>query len=110
MKKVNILGVEYEIIKEVNQEKCVNNNANGMCEFYDKKILLDNWEESKETFLNANECKNITLRHEIIHAFLFESGLAYNSKDNWALNEEMVDWIAIQFPKLLKAFRDVEVI
>jgi len=49
------------------------------------------------------------LRHEIIHAFLYESGLYGSSlsSDRWALNEEMVDWLAIQFPKILKAFEDV---
>ena len=34
------------------------------------------------------------IRHELVHAFLFESGLSVNS---WADNEEIVDWIAIQF-------------
>jgi len=45
--------------------------------------------------------KNI--RHELIHAFLSESGLWANC--DWA-KEEMVDWLAIQFPKLLKAFTE----
>ena len=44
------------------------------------------------------------IRHEILHAFLYESGLEGNS---WAINEEMVDWLAIQFPKIEKAFREV---
>ena len=43
-------------------------------------------------------------RHEIVHAFLFESGLAENSE--WAQNEEMVDWIAKQGPKLIKAWQE----
>ena len=42
------------------------------------------------------------IRHELVRAFAYESGLAENSP--WALNEEMTDWIAIQFPKMLKAF------
>ena len=46
---------------------------------------------------------NKVKRHEIIHAFLFESGLAENSY--WAQNEEMVDFFAIQAPKLFKAFK-----
>ena len=45
-------------------------------------------------------------RHEIIHAFLFESGLAENS--SWAQNEEMVDFFAIQFPKLVEAFKEAD--
>ena len=47
-------------------------------------------------------------RHEIIHAFLFESGLAENSE--WAQNEEMVDFFAIQFPKLMEAFKNADAI
>ena len=43
-------------------------------------------------------------RHEIIHAFLCESGLAENS--TWAQEEEMVDWFAKQAPKLIKAWKE----
>lgn len=42
------------------------------------------------------------IRHELIHAILFESGLCCNS---WAENEEIVDWFAIQFPKLEALFQ-----
>lgn len=43
-----------------------------------------------------------TLRHEIIHAFFYESGLWCDSAtaDHWAMNEEMIDWFALQFPKI----------
>ena len=99
--KVNILGEEWQIINETNQEKCVNNDANGLCEWCERKILLDDWEETNNTINNPVEYKKKTLRHEIIHAFLFESGLAHNSE--WATNEEMVDYFAIQFPKMVKA-------
>lgn len=50
------------------------------------------------------------LRHEITHAFLNESGLQHCSSvpmGAWARHEEMVDWIAIQFPKIMKAFQEV---
>lgn len=49
-----------------------------------------------------------TLRHEITHAFLFESGLEDNSNeaDAWARNEEMVDWIAFQGPKIYAAWQE----
>ncbi len=47
-----------------------------------------------------------TLRHEIIHAFFAESGL--HSDSDYAENEELVDWIAIQFPKMLKVFQEVD--
>ena len=53
------------------------------------------------------------LRHEIIHAFLSESGLEASGNSfggSWAQNEEMVDWIAIQAPKLFAAFSEVDAI
>lgn len=54
-----------------------------------------------------------TLRHEIIHAFLTESGLhgnTYNVDGGWAMNEEMVDWFAIQSPKIMRVFEELEVL
>ena len=48
------------------------------------------------------------IRHELTHALLFESGLSNDS--SWAENEEVVDWIAIQFPKMIKAFEEVDCI
>ena len=45
------------------------------------------------------------IRHELVHAFLFESGLG---ADSWGINEEIVDWIAYQFPKMAEAFGKVD--
>ena len=51
----------------------------------------------------------VVLRHEIIHAFLNESGL----KDNFehtshaGHEETMVDWIAIQFPKIATVYKEL---
>ena len=45
---------------------------------------------------------------QIVHAFLYESGLrqnAYGSKC-WAKNEEMIDWMAIQIPKIQRAYKE----
>ena len=51
-------------------------------------------------------------RHEIIHAFLFESGLDISSgkADNWAVNEEMVDWFCIQIPKIQRCMQEAGVL
>ena len=41
-------------------------------------------------------------RHELAHAFLYECGL--NDSSDWARNEELIDWLAIQFPKIQALF------
>lgn len=61
-------------------------------------------DEEKEIYTKS------TLRHEITHAFLNESGLSDNAnqyRHSWAINEEMVDWIAIQSPKIFKVFQEL---
>lgn len=57
------------------------------------------------TLKNIENYKKKITRHEIIHAFLFESGLDFNS---WGRNEEFVDWLALQFPKIIKAFEEAK--
>ena len=57
------------------------------------------------------EYRKQVLRHEIVHAFLFESGLDINSNksEEWARNEEMIDWLAIQFHKIEKVFKELDI-
>ncbi|MEG2050902.1 MAG: hypothetical protein RR012_01230 [Oscillospiraceae bacterium] len=102
MQKLNILGTEYEIcfLKEYEDPKL--SDCNGYAELYSKKIVVKEPESHPMNVENIIEFKNKVLRHEIIHAFLFESGLGYNSE--WAGNEEVIDWFAIQSSKLIDAF------
>ncbi len=115
--KVNILGTEYKIIiEDYDTPELKGKNRMGYC-FTDAKEIhiedLDTDEEWKEERKEVKrERMNIILRHEIIHAFLDESGLNQNSNEvtAWAINEEMVDWIAIQSPKLFAAFKEADCI
>ena len=78
--------------------------CDGFCDETTKEIVVENYkrgQQGEKGRLEIQEKKNI--RHEIVHAFLFESGLAENSE--WAQNEEMVDWFACQAPKIYAAFR-----
>ena len=47
---------------------------------------------------DAYQSKEQILRHELIHAFLFETGLGFCS--DWATNEEMVDYFARNWTKI----------
>ena len=109
--KINILGTEYTILEQSESENPKLKDANGLCEMYSKEIIIDKMEYAKDDVMTINnlaEFKSKVLRHEIIHAFLAESGLRNNS--TWAENEEMVDWIAIQFPKMLKVFNELKLL
>lgn len=68
-------------------------HSNGVIE----EILIFNYKQSAESVKDLIAYQKKVLRHEIVHAFLYESGLwqnAYGSKC-WAKNEEMIDWMAI---------------
>lgn len=100
-KRINILGTPYVILyqNEGENPKLIENN--GFCEQYSKRIVIDDGSSTKGdplTVENYEEFEKKVLRHELIHAFLGESGLRSNSE--WAENEEMVDYFAIQFEKI----------
>lgn len=113
--KINILGTEYSIVvKKYNEDETFERHSiEGYCDDWTKQIVVcdmstyKGWEhEPPETIVAAQK---ETLRHEIVHAFFGESGLACSSntvEGPWAKNEELVDWIAMQGPKIYKAWQE----
>ena len=112
-KKVSILGTEYSIeTHKVSEDVYMRENRlAGYCSEDNKQIIIADVSE-EEFFVGMDEKAqkiyyNKTLRHEIIHAFLNESGLSDCASVPvcaWSKHEEMVDWIAIQFPKIQKVY------
>lgn len=116
-KKVNILGTTYAVRKISPGEDVYMSKMHfgGVCDGGTKTITIINLKELPDF---ADEPKEVIvakekeiLRHEIVHAFLNESGLEWNSSPveiAWAKNEEMVDWFALQFPKIYKAYIEMD--
>ena len=112
---VSILGTPYEIIvKKYDEEDAFERRSiAGFCDGYAKEIVIcdmhtyKEWDnESEKTIVAAQKQ---TIRHEIVHAFFYESGLWDNSfgiDNSWAKNEEMVDWIALQGEKIYNAWKE----
>ena len=110
MKKVNILGTEYTIEVKTKAEDKWLKDIDGYCDKTSKKIVVAAEDEESQLEIYSEYQKKIT-RHEIIHAFLFESGLHENFKhEQWGHDETLVDWVAVQFPKMLKVFQEAECI
>lgn len=107
-KIVHILGTEYKIFIIEEGDYRHSNDADGWCDTQAKEILLYNFKQEVYSVRDLVAYQKKVLRHEIVHAFLYESGLwsCSLSGGSWAKNEEMVDWIAIQEPKLNKAFKE----
>lgn len=108
MTKVNILGTEYTIEILSAAEDDYLKRCDGYCDKTTKRIVVKEEDDDSELG-NFEVYKKVCLRHEIIHAFLFESGLHQNFKhDTWGHDETMIDWVATQFPKLLKVFEQAD--
>jgi len=111
--RINILGSEYMLEYSSYQENEKLKKMDGYTDFYMKRIVVEN--DFKDRLFDKTKIRNYQnkiLRHEIVHAFLFESGLECNSLKtfNWAENEEMVDWFAIQSPKLFKIYKELNIL
>ena len=103
---ISVLGTDVCVLfrKEEEDEKLVN-----MAGYYDSsknEIVVKIFEPDATSLGDLFQYQKEILRHEIIHAFLHESGVDACSCpcDSWATNEEMVDWFAIQSPKIFKLF------
>lgn len=114
---LNILGQEYSVkIKTKDEEpEFEKQNIVGYCDHYLKEIVIQDLSTDPSWDGNPEQTKLRgmleTARHEIVHAYLSESGLCASSfayDGGWAKNEEMVDWIAIQGEKIHDSFRFAE--
>lgn len=108
--KVSVLGTEYSLYLDVSPEDDpLLEDMNGYCDKTVKRIVVA--DRAKDSDLaDWMDYRRSVMRHELIHAFLFESGLGCDSV--WHVEgqehpEQTVDWIARQFPKILKAFQTV---
>ena len=110
--KINILGTPYTIIHKKESEDVKLREIAGYCD-YSSKIIV--WREENADEFTLNDLGFVykrVIRHEIIHAFMYESGIWCNSFNvaNWATNEEMTDWFAIQSPKIYKVFDKLNIL
>ena len=111
MKIVNVLGTDYKIfLRSINDDDKFE-ICDGYIDWSTKEIAV-RVEKEKEmcNLKDMNVLVKKVLRHEIVHAFLYESGLAEcsGSVDAWAKNEEMFDWFARQGEKIYKAWEEAE--
>ncbi len=110
-KIVSILGTEYEIVTDAPDEM-LPDNADGAMDQSIKRIVIAKFEPDSNSIKDLESYRKKVLRHEIIHAFLYESGLWNNSgtAESWGTSEEITDWFAIQSPKIMEVFQELGVV
>lgn len=102
--EVTILGTQYRISIDKTDKKLREHNCDGFCDKTTKRIVVDDMSDSD---LDDPEWyKRLVMRHEIVHAFFYESGLFQNFEPGH--DEILVDWIAAQVPKMMAAFQSAQ--
>lgn len=106
--KINILGSEWNIeYRNADADPSLDGRG-GYTDSSVKLIVISNRKRDDDV-VDFKEIQKQYLRHEIIHAFLYESGLGADFKHpNYGHDETMIDWIAIQFPKILAVFKEAD--
>ena len=108
-RNATVLGTEWSI--EFKERKADENLANcdGYCDETSKEIVVAIIEYQQGTVKNIDAYMKKVLRHELVHAFFYESGLGENVEHkSIGVDETTVDWIAFQFPKMLQTFKEAE--
>ncbi len=108
-----VLGTHYIIEYKKQSEDPKLLKCDGYCDYTTKRIVcLDRRKTSKMDVDNLDEVRKRILRHELLHAFMYESGLWCNTfgVDTWSENEEMTDWFAIQSPKIFELYKDLNLL
>lgn len=111
---VNILGTEYtlHICPDSKDKRFEQLNCDGFCDYSTKELFVSNYKDNlANREISVYDPRYIirnAIRHEMVHAFLFESGLGCDWEHKTFGHEETtVDWIAKQLEKMHEAYQSV---
>lgn len=101
---LDILGQPWTIVFASQAEDKLLEDCDGYCDKTTHRIVVSSMSEDC-TLGDPIQYKRKLIRHEIIHAYLYESGLHgcvdWNGGDS-EHPEMLVDWFAVQLPKIVK--------
>lgn len=104
-KIINVLGTPYRVDMVPESEDPKLKDMDGYMDPSIKRIVVADVNQrpaDNESVHNPEWFQKNIVRHELIHAFITESGL----EDAYWHNEDMVRWLAYMFPRLLVAFKE----
>lgn len=104
-KEVPVLGTVYKIFYEKKGKKYLDLECDG----------YTTW-DLKEIHVCSSGCKPYdrkVMRHEVLHAFMFESGYFGNENPRRKENihdEQIIDFWSVQLPKVFEVFKELEIL
>ena len=107
---IDILGMEWALEERSRADDARLSDCDGYCDWTARLIVIER--EITGDLYDMEQYIRKVKRHEIIHAFLFESGLAESALPTqaWAQNEEMVDWFSRLGERIYNAWKDADAV
>lgn len=107
---ISVLGTEYSVeFVPRDSDSYLAGLNNGYCDHTSKRLVISSLKTLKAEFDQPIEFLKKIVRHEVIHAFLYESGLQENFEHpKYGQEETIVDWMAVQFPKMLDIYKQLD--
>lgn len=106
---VTILGQPYRVLlcPRENDSYFDKANVDGYCEQFTHEIVVCSYSKDWETVDRRAVIEEI-IAHEVVHAYMYESGLGANwEHKQFGQEETTVDWIAYQVEKIHTTLQDV---
>jgi len=106
--KISVMGSEFKIIYTTEEEDPTIKGKSGVCYSLLQKIKIDQYiylDDADGSVAEAEKASKLLsllaiLRHEIIHAFFFQSGL--DSQCSFAVDEVLIDWLSLKLPEIVE--------
>lgn len=93
---IQILGSEWTVLFETEEENPRLTDSDGYSDPTNRTISIKKkYADELMNLADLDTYKRKVLRHEVVHAFLYESGLTSIARD-----ETVVEWIAVQISRL----------
>ncbi len=108
----DVLGSKWTLWFEDESSSPRYQKHNGWCDNSTKQCHVCYRTKNEMMPENPYEFYNSIARHEIIHAFLYESGIvnaAIIRTNKWCKDEMMIDWMAAQMPKIYEVFKQLNI-
>ena len=102
---VNILGQSYRIEFLAENKDSKFEDVDSYIDHTIHLIRVAFLQPDKDSVQDLATYAKKVMRHEIVHAFLSESGL-----DNYSSDEVLVQWMAAQLPKMFETMKECECI
>ena len=104
----SILGTEYKVQICSPEEEKLLTQCDGFCDKTTHRCVVATKSDDCD-LENFAAYQRKVMRHEILHAFMFESGLDGNihrggTSPVGGHDEQMIDWFACQYPKIRRVY------